>query len=534
MTADSDANPCSPKEPKSGFWLQTRTFHSLRPRVPLPPLSQSLSITDYILSLLLQSSTSTSNTTVLIDSSTDRQVSDDEFLSQIQSLSSSLRRSTSLSKGHVAFILAPPSLHIPVLYFALLALGVTISPANPLGSDLEISHQVRLSNPVIAFATSSTSHKLPRLPLGTVLLDSPEFLSMIDDENRPNADPVEPVHVSQSDSAAILYSSGTTGLVKGVLLTHRNMIALFAGLFGHRLESDRNEAQKKKEPQQVSLITVPLFHVFGFFKLMRAVAMGETLVLMGRFDLEVMLKAVEKYKVTHLPASPPLLVALTKSELVKKYDLSSLRLLACSGAPLGKDVALRFVAKFPNVEIAQGYGLTESGGGGASMEGSEEYSRLYSVGRLTVNMEAKIVDPVTGEALPPGQKGELWLRGPTIMKGYIGDDKATVEILDSEGWLKTGDLCYFDSDGFLSVVDRLKELIKYKAYQVAPAELEHLLLSHPEIADAAVIPYPDEAAGQIPMAFVVRKAGSNITEAQVIEFIAKKEGTTGVFVGVLT
>ncbi|KAB1217318.1 4-coumarate--CoA ligase-like 9 [Morella rubra] len=400
-------------------------------------------------------------------------------------------------------------------------MGVTISPANPLGSDLEISHQVRLSDPVIAFATSSTSHKLPPLPLGTILLDSPEFLSMIDG-NRTDADPVEPVHVSQSDSAAIMYSSGTTGLVKGVLLTHRNMIALVAGLFGNQVESDRNEAQNKKEPQPVSLFTVPLFHVFGFFMLVRAVAKGETLVLMGRFDFEVMLKAVEKYKVTYMPVSPPLVVALVKSELVKKYDLSSLLLLACGGAPLGKEVALRFVAKFPNVGIVQGYGLTETGASGASMAESVECSRHDSVGRLAVNMEAKIVDPVTGEASPPGQKGELWLRGPTIMKGYIGDDKATVETLDSEGWLKTGDLCYFDSDGFLFVVDRLKELIKYKAYQVAPAELEHLLLSHPEIADAAVIPYPDEEAGQIPMAFVVRKTGSTITEAQVIEFIAEK------------
>lgn len=137
-------------------------------------------------------------------------------------------------------------------------------------------------------------------------------------------------------------------------------------------------------------------------------------------------------------------------------------------------------------------------------------------------MEAKIVDPDTGEALRPGQKGELWLRGPSIMQGYVGDDEATASTLDSEGWLKTGDLCYFDHDGFLFVVDRLKELIKYKAYQVPPAELEQLLQSHQEIADAAVIPYPDEEAGQIPMAYVVRKAGSTLTEAQVMDFIAKQ------------
>ncbi|KAK1575295.1 hypothetical protein Q3G72_004249 [Acer saccharum] len=165
---------------------------------------------------------------------------------------------------------------------------------------------------------------------------------------------------------------------------------------------------------------------------------------------------------------------------------------------------------------------TETGGMTAATMEPVEVTRLDSVGRLAEFMEAKIVDPITGEALFPGKEGELWLRGPNIMKGYVGDDKATAEALDSEGWLKTGDLCYFDSQGLLFIVSRLKELIKYKAFQVPPAELEHLLLSIPEIADAAVIPYPDEDVGQIPMAFVVRKLESNITESQVIEFIAKQ------------
>ncbi|KAB1217320.1 4-coumarate--CoA ligase-like 9 [Morella rubra] len=517
--APDDTNLTRQIDPSSGFCPQTKTFHSLRPNVPLPPPSQPLSVTDYTLSLLRQSSAANSSTTFLVDSSTGRQLSYSDFLSQIHSLASSLRRSTSLSKGHVAFVLSPPSLHVPVLYFALLALGVTISPANPIGSDSEVAHQVRLCKPVIAFATSSTSRKLPAVPLGTVLLDSPEFLSMLEG-NYTKTDRFHRDQVNQCDSAAILYSSGTTGRVKGVLLTHQNLIALIAGFFQLRPEWDKNETQPKPHP--VSLFTLPLFHVFGFFMLVRAVAMGETLVLMERFDFQGMLRAVEKYRVTYMPVSPPLVVMLAKSDLVMKYDLSSLQLLGCGGAPLGMEVAERFAAKFPNVEIVQGYGLTETGGGAARMIEPEECRRHGSVGRLAENMEAKIVDNVTGEALPPGQRGELWLRGPTIMKGYVGDDKATAETLDSEGWLKTGDLCYFDSDGFLFIVDRLKELIKFKAYQVPPAELEHLLLSNPEISDAAVIPYPDEEAGQIPMAFVVRKPGSNLTEAQVIEFIAKQ------------
>ncbi|XP_061366121.1 4-coumarate--CoA ligase-like 9 [Gastrolobium bilobum] len=504
----TQSHPNTSIDPNSGFCSHSRTFHSLRPNVPLPPPSQPLSLTDYVLSLI---PTAAATTTVLIDSATDRHLSYSLFIRQVKSLASSLQSLTPLSKGHVAFILTPTSLHVPVLYFSLLSLGVTISPANPLSSPTELTHQVRLTKPAIAFATSSTAPNIPSLQFGTILLDSPQFLSMLDGESQPRR-----VEVSQSDSAAILFSSGTTGRVKGVLLTHGNFIALIGGFFHlkHLVETD--------EPQSVSLFTLPLFHVFGFFMLFRAIAMGETLVLMQRFDFEVMLKAVERYRISYMPVSPPLVVALAKSELVNKYDLSSLRLLGSGGAPLGKEVAENFNAKFPNVEIVQGYGLTESGGGAARMVGPDEAKRHGSVGRLAENMEAKIVDPVTGEALSTGHKGELWLRGPTIMKGYVGDDKATVETLDSEGWLKTGDLCYFDSDGFLFIVDRLKELIKYKAYQVPPAELEHILHTNPEIADAAVIPYPDEDAGQIPMAFVVRKPGSNITAAQVMEFVAKQ------------
>nr|XP_009609463.2 4-coumarate--CoA ligase-like 9 [Nicotiana tomentosiformis] len=176
----------------------------------------------------------------------------------------------------------------------------------------------------------------------------------------------------------------------------------------------------------------------------------------------------------------------------------------------------------PDVGCRWGYGLTESTGAGTGMIRPEETDRYGSAGRLADNLEAKIVDPDSGEALPPGKHGELWIRGPTIMKGYVGDKQETSATLKSDGWLKTGDLCYFDSDGFLFIVDRLKELIKYKAYQVPPAELEQLLQSIPEIADAAVIPYPDEEAGQIPMAYVVRKPGSTISESQIVDSIAKQ------------
>ncbi|KAG2399309.1 4-coumarate--CoA ligase-like 9 [Vigna angularis] len=478
-------------DPNTGFCSSSKIFHSLRPNVQLPPLSQPLSLTDYALSLLPAAATATENS-ALIDASTGRQLSYSLFLCQVKSLASSIQSLTPLSKGHVALILIPTSLHVPVLYFSLLSLGVTVAPANPLSTASELTHLVRLTKPAIAFATSAVASNIPALKFGTVLTDSPLFLSMLD-ANVDSHSRAPGVEVSQSESAAILFSSGTTGRVKGVFLTHRNFIALISGYYHLR---NNQLAAGEAETQPVSLITLPLFHVFGFFMLVRSIALGETLVLMQRFDFEGMLKTVERYKISMMPVSPPLVVALAKSELVNKYDISSLRMLGCGGAPLGEQVASDFKAKFPNVEISQvplleiakpGYGLTESGGGAARSFGPEEMKRHGSVGRLSENMEAKIVDPETGEALPPCRKGELWIRGPTIMKARF-----------------------------------IYGVMVMVTVQVPPAELEHILHTNPEIADAAVVPYPDEEAGQIPMAFVVRKPGSNISANQVMEFVAKQ------------
>ncbi|XP_021775946.1 4-coumarate--CoA ligase-like 9 [Chenopodium quinoa] len=506
-------------DPRNGYCSATKTFHTLRENPPLPPEITPLSITDYVFSLLHSNPDFSPSSPVLIDSATHHSLSYSDFLNRVDSLSHSLSnlRNSPLSCGGVAFILSPPSFHIPVLYFSLLSIGVIVSPANPLSTQSELTHLLQLAKPSVIFAVSSISSKVNSCSsdVPVILLDSPEFESMLTYRvTRPR------VTIPQSNSAVILYSSGTTGRVKGVELTHRNFIALLAGLHHRRMKAIEEEEGNKT--RAISLFFLPLFHVFGFFMLLRAVAMAETLVLMARFDFEKMLETVERYRVTYMPVSPPLMVAFEKSELTKNYDLNSLEFLGCGGAPLGKEVALRFKARFPHVEIGQGYGMTETGGGAASTVGPEECERYGSVGRLQEHSQAKIVDPSTGEALPPGKEGELWLRAPTIMKGYVGDKEATAATFHPDGWLKTGDLCYFDNDGYLYIVDRLKELIKYKAYQVAPAELERLLLSHPEIADAAVIAYPDEEAGEIPMAFVVCKPESSITASQVMDYVAKE------------
>ncbi|KAK0589595.1 hypothetical protein LWI29_016135 [Acer saccharum] len=257
---------------------------------------------------------------------------------------------------------------------------------------------------------------------------------------------IDHVTVRQTDLAAILYSSGTTGKVKGVMLTHRNFTAQVAIIYSFR---------QQRESPAVMLYTMPYFHILGFVYCLRSVALSEAVVVMKRFHMTKMLKAVEEFRVTHVVLTPPVVVAMSKGgALMDGYDLNSLEGALCGSAPLGKGPIAAFTTRFPKVELVQGYGLTESTASISRTIGPEECKRWGSAGKISGGIEAKIVDPETG---------------------YIGDPGATSETLLKDGWMRTGDLCYIDEAGFLFVVDRLKELIKYKGYQVAPVELEQLL-----------------------------------------------------------
>ncbi|GFP94069.1 4-coumarate--coa ligase-like 9 [Phtheirospermum japonicum] len=496
-------------DPRSGFCPETKIFHSPRPPVPLPPENTPLSVAGFAISL--QSTTSHPDTAALINSDTGHRISYSQFIRYVTSLAFSLRSEVGLSRNDVAFVLSSNSTRVPILYFALLSIGVAVSPANPISTKPEISRQINISKPAIAFATSETAVKLASHRFRTILIDSADFEDMMTKRTFGETGEVE---VRQKDVAAILFSSGTTGQVKGVAVTHRSLIAVTTNYYQQR--------QERSSPT-VGLYTVPYFHVFGFHYCLKSLALGDAVVVTsGRFDLGKMLRAVEEHKVTLLAAAAPVVVGMVKSDLTQKFDLGSLEAVGCGAAPLGIDLIEAFAKKFQRVSLFQGYGMTETSGVAFRPVGDDEYARWGSVGKLIGTNEAKIIDLETGIGLPPGKQGELWIKGPTIMKGYVDDDKANYETLVSGGWLRMGDICYIDDEGFLFVVDRVKELIKYKGYQVSPAELEQLLLSHPNIVDAAVIPYPDEVAGQVPLAFVVRRPKSNLDERQIIEFIEKQ------------
>ncbi|KAL3751870.1 hypothetical protein ACJRO7_012668 [Eucalyptus globulus] len=508
----TQSNPfASSIDPNSGFCAKTGIYHSLRPPAPLPQPSAPISITDYVFSHLA-SHPPPATAAALLDADTSRRVAYPELIRRVRSLASSLRSRLGLSRGDCALIISPNSLDIPVLYLSLLSIGVAVSPCNPTSTAPEILHLIHLSRPSIAFATSKTAGKVPSPRLGTVLIDSPEFESLTR-VVAPTGDP-DQMGVSQSDTAAILYSSGTTtGKVKAVALTHRNLTSLVAGSYA---------VTAARASPAVALCTVPYFHVYGFTYCVRSLALGETLVCTGRFRVEEMRRAIERFGVSHLAVAPPVVVAMAKGgSATEGHDFGSLEVVLSGGAALPAAVVARFKDRFPHVRLAQGYGLTESTGRAFGTVGPKEYAVVGAVGKLVPNCEAKIVDPDTAAFLPPCKVGELWLRGSSTMKGYVGDQQATRAIFDAEGWLRSGDLCYIDGQGFLFFVDRIKEIIKYKGYQVAPAELENLLQSHPDIVEAAVAPYPDEEAGQIPMAFIVRRLGSTVDELSIKAFVAK-------------
>jgi acyl-CoA synthetase (AMP-forming)/AMP-acid ligase II len=249
---------------------------------------------------------------------------------------------------------------------------------------------------------------------------------------------------------------------------------------------------------------------------------GATIVTMPRFDLMQFLELIQKYRITKTNLVPPILVALAKHPLVDQYDLSSIVEFFSGAAPLSQELAAEVSQRLHGCSVVQGYGLTETSPVTHVYNRSmSKTQKLGSVGPAVPNTENLVVDIDSGQPLGVNQKGEIWTRGPQVMKGYLNNPKSTNITIDENGWLHTGDIGYVDEDGNFFIVDRLKELIKYKGYQVAPAELEALLLTHPLVADVAVIPVADAEAGEIPKAFVVKKPGVVITEDGIIDWVSQ-------------
>ncbi|XP_023933630.1 4-coumarate--CoA ligase 1-like [Lingula anatina] len=328
------------------------------------------------------------------------------------------------------------------------------------------------------------------------------------------------VKISPQEVAVILFSSGTTGLPKGVMHTHRNIVGDLLQM-NNNIHVFRDLLSYGRPGVDGFLGFLPFFHVFGMILiLLGGLKYRKKVVCMRKFDFEGFLASIEKYKIRFLPVVPPIVDMLAKHPLVDKYDLSCVEVIMSGAAPLGKDMKQKLESRLKTCKLVQGYGATE---GVWSMPPRDVRTfRTGSAGVLVASTECKVLDPQSGKELGPNQDGELCFRGCQIFKGYLNNPEATAAAIDEEGWFHSGDMGHYDEDQNIYVIDRIKEFIKYKGFQVAPAELEGLLLSHPAVADAAVVGCPDEDAGELPMAFIVLKPGQTATETEIANFLAAK------------
>ncbi|MGB3353397.1 MAG: 4-coumarate--CoA ligase family protein [Mycobacterium sp.] len=468
----------------------------------------------------------------LIDAKSGRQTTYREMVARIDTFAGALA-DRGIGVGDVVGLLAPNSSAFAVAFHGILRAGATATTINALFTAKDIAKQLTDS---AAKMLITVTPLLPQAKEAAALIGlADENLVVLDGAGRatdgfPNAadllaatKPAPHVVFAPSSHLAVLpYSSGTTGNPKGVMLTHRNLVANVAQIRPlHGMVSD-----------DVILAVLPFFHIYGMTVLLNAALHARArLVIMPSFDLGEFLGNIAEHKCTIAFIAPPVAVALAKHPLVDSHDLSSLNVVMSGAAPLDADLG-RAVADRLGCKVVQGYGMSELSpvshitpfdGGRHNMRAD---APLSSVGWTVSNAASKIVDPETGDEIGLPEEGlsatgELWFKGPNVMAGYLNNDEATRGTIDDDGWLHTGDLAQVDAAGCVYIVDRLKELIKYKGYQVPPAELEAVLLAHPQISDAAVIGVQDDEGEEVPKAFVV-KADSALTEAEVMEFVASQ------------
>jgi len=470
------------------------TVKSSSPDVSIPDVS----ITDYV----LRHAARLGDKPALVDGPTGRTITYRGLADGVRRVAAGLAK-RGFKKGDVLAIYSP---NLPEYGLALLgsaAIGGVTTTANPLYTADELAKQLADSGARLLVTVPPFLDRAREAAEKTgieeiFVFGSAEgarpFAELLEAGDRPPAVPIDP----RNDIVVLPYSSGTTGLPKGVMLTHYNLVANLCQVEGMQHFDGFGEAD-------VTMAFLPFFHIYGMVVIMMlGLAKGGTIVVMPRFDLLEFLALVQQHRATILPLVPPVVLGMVKHPAVGQYDLSSVRLVFSGAAPLGEDIARELSAKL-GCPVVQGYGMTEASPVTHLSPTSHAPLKPGSAGRVIPNTEVKLVDVATGAEAVAGKEGELWIRGPQIMKGYLGHPEETADCIDREGWYHTGDVGYVDADGYFFIVDRTKELIKYKGLQVAPAELEALLVTHPNVLDAAVVRRADEEAGEVPKAYVVLK-----------------------------
>jgi acyl-CoA synthetase (AMP-forming)/AMP-acid ligase II len=416
-----------------------------------------------------------------------------------------------IKKGDKVGVFSPNHVDYASVFYGALLTGATVTTLNPLYREREIEHQLNDAEAVALFVFSfmaapveAARPNLPRLRHVWPIDSLPDLLGGVSEEYRP-------VEINAREDVAVLpYSSGTTGLPKGVMLTHHNVASnVKQGLATGQVTSDT-----------ISLCTLPFFHIYGMTVLMSTgLALGTTGIVMMRFDVEQMMSLVGKYGMTNLYLAPPAVLAMANVPDPSRFDTSSLHVVVSGAAPLPVEVAERVRSTYGCL-VAQGYGMTETSP--TTNTNPLDRIKIESCGPPVADTFEKIVSLDTGKELATGEVGEVAVRGPQVMKGYWKRPEETRGCLSEDGWLLTGDIGWLDEDAYLYILDRKKEMIKYKGYQVAPAELEAILHEHPAVQDAAVIPKPHLEGGEIPKAFVVLREGFQASPEELMAFVAEK------------
>ncbi|XP_076043780.1 uncharacterized protein LOC143026880 [Oratosquilla oratoria] len=481
------------------------------------PELPSASFSEYLIDALKRGG----DNIALIDYVSGEEVTYKQLLEDVSNLTEGLVASD-LRKGGVVCLVGPNTLLTPTIIISVVSAGATLTLANPLYTTEELERHLKDSRSewIVAHPAFLANVSKAAKPLGIKVFalarpddvaadaEFPSFFSL----SRPAPEGWAPVPIEPDDVILLPYSSGTTGLPKGVQVTSRNWVFALTVL-------EHKNYFKMVSEKDVLLVVLPMFHAFGIGVVFATISQQAKLVVLPRFIPEHFLDAIAKHKVTILPLVPPIVIFLAKDPRVAKYDLSSLRLIMCGAASLSAQIQ-KAIADKMGLIVRQGYGMTESTLG--THLSDPDSTDSGAIGKVVGYFECKIISIETGDSLGPNEHGELCVKGPGVMKGYLGNPGATAATIDEEGWLHTGDIGYYDSRKVFYIVDRLKELVKYKGFQVAPAELEGLLLTHPCVKDAALVGLPDEEAGELPFAFVVKQEEAQIDEDGIKEWVAER------------
>lgn len=428
---------------------------------------------------------------VLTDGPTGRTLTAATLIDQIRCLAGGLN-ARGTGQGTTIALMAPNLPEYAVIFHGIAFAGGTITTINPTYTAAEVTHQLNDSGATLLITVEMFVDTAREAVVGTqvdeiVTLGTPAFAALFGEPQAAQT----PVHLD--DHTVVLpYSSGTTGLSKGVMLSHRNLVVNIDQILG----------AITVKPEETIAAFLPFFHIYGMMVGLNCyLATGAHVVTMPRFDLPMFLQISQDHKANRMWVVPPVGIALAKHPLIDDYDLSALKEVYIAAAPSGPELSQSISARLGCVTV-QGYGMTELSPVSHLVPG--DAPRDGASGLLVPNTQARIIDIKTGVNLPPDEEGELWIKGPQVMQGYLNNAKATDETIVADGWLRTGDIARIDADGYMFITDRLKELIKFKGFQVAPAELEATLIAIEGITDAGVVGRPDDDAGEVPVAFVVR------------------------------